>query len=76
MQFDDAKTKVKEHPVETVLVVTGVSVLGYLYYQRKQEKKRQYELELARLRSITPPECTHRRYSRLRRKHRAKNFVS
>lgn len=59
MQFDDVKTKVKEHPVETVAIVTGVSVLGYLYYQRKQEKKRAHELELAKIQAMTPPQCNH-----------------
>lgn len=56
MQFDDVKTTIKEHPVETVAVVAGISLLGYFFYQRKQDKKRKHELELARLRSITPPE--------------------
>jgi hypothetical protein len=76
MQFDDAMTVVKDHPVETVVIVAGVGVLGYLYFQRKQEKKRQHELELARLRSITPPACNCRHGSRLRRKHRSHELVA
>lgn len=59
MQFDDVKTTVKEHPVETVAIVAGVSVLGYLYYQRRQDKKRAHELELAKIQAITPPKCNH-----------------
>lgn len=53
MHFDDVKTTIKEHPVETVAVVAVVGLTGAYFYQRNQKK--QLELELAKYRAMRPP---------------------
>lgn len=53
MDYDDVKTTIKEHPVETIAVVATVGLIGSLFYNRQQKKA--YELELAKYRLMRPP---------------------
>lgn len=46
MQFDydDVKTTIRDHPTETVAVVTIVGLAGAFLYQRSQKKKLEAEI--------------------------------
>lgn len=55
MQFEDVKTTIKEHPVETVAVVTAVGLLGVIFYQNRKKKALERELAMYRTMDLRLP---------------------
>lgn len=50
--YEDVKTTIKDHPVETVAVVATVGLFGAFLYQR--HKRKEAELELAMYKAMQP----------------------
>lgn len=55
MQFEDVKTTIKEHPVETVAVVTTVTLLGVIFFQNRKRKALERELDMYRTMDLRLP---------------------
>lgn len=50
--YEDVKTTIKDHPVETIAVVATVGLFGACLYQRN--KRKEAELELAMYKAMQP----------------------
>lgn len=54
MQYDldDVKTTIRDHPAETIAVVSVLGLIGTLFYCHRQKKR--YQIELAQLQAARP----------------------